>query len=597
MKTNSLLCIVIMLFCGTLYSQSTESRITNVENGLSPSVKIDGLSRNWNIYERMKYYKTPGVAIAVIKDFKIDWVKNYGVKDIETGEPVTDKTLFQAASISKTFTATAIMKLAEENKINLNEDVNYYLKSWKLKEYQNDKEKKVTVANLLSHTGGVNLRSLPVYMRSELLPNIYQTLNGTAPAKNPPVEVVNEPGKSFSYSGGGTLILSLALMDILQKPYPEIINEMIFDKLNMRNSSFIQPPDPELEINTAAAHIDGKKVVGKYSVNSEAGVGGLWATVTDLATYLIEHQLSAVNKSNKILSQESELKMINPFISEQYGLGFSFEAEYEGKLFGHSGGNLGFSSVMLAHKTSGDGFIIMINSENFDLIKEIGVAIASEYNWEVLTPKLYRQKNYSQEEMERICGRYFISSDNVVTVKMDNGKLFAEAPMFPMFSPIITLENNELFIESRNSVVKFEMAENKEKDFISFPADNMSFKRMNENNLEPFELIVAGKIDEGIEKYKMIFKSDNASPVVEESRLNKFGYDLIKYNMTDKGVAVLKLNTEIYPSSANTFDSLGEGYYLLGEKEKAAGCFKRALEINPGLESSKIFLKKIEENK
>src|SRR5689334_5375798 len=85
-----------------------QTRIKNVENGLLPAVLVKGDS-GWSIQDRMKHYKVPGVSIAVINNFKIEWVKAYGVKDVETNEPVTAETLFQAGSISKPVAAMAAL--------------------------------------------------------------------------------------------------------------------------------------------------------------------------------------------------------------------------------------------------------------------------------------------------------------------------------------------------------------------------------------------------------------------------------------------------------------------------------------------------------
>src|SRR5690242_17677170 len=91
--------LLILVSSQLVFGQSPlEIRIKHVEQGLLPSVLIKG-SPGWSIQERLKYYKIPGVSIAVIKDFKVEWARSYGVKDLETKEPVTPETLFQAASI------------------------------------------------------------------------------------------------------------------------------------------------------------------------------------------------------------------------------------------------------------------------------------------------------------------------------------------------------------------------------------------------------------------------------------------------------------------------------------------------------------------
>jgi CubicO group peptidase (beta-lactamase class C family) len=124
------LLLILSLACPLHAEVDTASRIKRVENGLLPPVLVKGESA-WNIIERMEHYKVPGVSVAVIENYKIVWAKAYGVADAETKTPVTGQTLFQAASISKTLNATAIMRKVQEGTLSLDKDVNAYLKSWK----------------------------------------------------------------------------------------------------------------------------------------------------------------------------------------------------------------------------------------------------------------------------------------------------------------------------------------------------------------------------------------------------------------------------------------------------------------------------------
>ncbi|MBP1599005.1 MAG: hypothetical protein H6Q05_4382, partial [Acidobacteria bacterium] len=144
----------VLLFLTTSFAQQKiESRIRRVEEGLLPPVLLKG-EGGWTLQKRMKHYRVPGVSIAVINNHAVEWARAYGVKDAATGEPVTTETVFQAASISKTLNATVIMKRVMEEKLSLDENVNTYLKSWQLPDNEFTAKKKVTIANLLSHTGG-----------------------------------------------------------------------------------------------------------------------------------------------------------------------------------------------------------------------------------------------------------------------------------------------------------------------------------------------------------------------------------------------------------------------------------------------------------
>ena len=124
-----------------------ELRTKRIEQGLLPAVLIKG-EPAWTIQDRMKHYKAPGVTVAVINNFKVEWAKAYGVKDVETNEPVNTETLFQAGSISKSVAAMVALKKVQDGKISLDEDINKKLVSWKLPENEFTATKKVTLANL-----------------------------------------------------------------------------------------------------------------------------------------------------------------------------------------------------------------------------------------------------------------------------------------------------------------------------------------------------------------------------------------------------------------------------------------------------------------
>ena len=169
----------LVITCPLSARPGMEASIARVENGLLPPVVIVG-GPEWTIGERMERYGVPGVSIAVIEDFSIVWAKGYGVMDAGTGEPVTEATLFQAASISKTLNATAILRQVQDGRFALEVDVNSYLRSWKLPENELTAAKKVTVANLLSHTGGTTVSGFPGYAAGLPLPTVRQILDGEA---------------------------------------------------------------------------------------------------------------------------------------------------------------------------------------------------------------------------------------------------------------------------------------------------------------------------------------------------------------------------------------------------------------------------------
>jgi CubicO group peptidase (beta-lactamase class C family) len=144
------------------YSPEVKSRISRVGNGLMSWVQTQDTLR-WSLKQRMDFYKIQGLSIAVINDHRIEWAKGYGWADTSEHRPVTARTLFQAASVSKSLNAVGVLELVQDKKLDLNTDINHYLKSWKFPYDSVSKNKKITVAQLLSHTAGLSVTGFSLF--------------------------------------------------------------------------------------------------------------------------------------------------------------------------------------------------------------------------------------------------------------------------------------------------------------------------------------------------------------------------------------------------------------------------------------------------
>lgn len=357
-----------------------EENIRLVENNLG-AFSLEN-NTDWALEERMKFYKVKGLSIAVIHNYKIEWAKGYGFANDAEKIPVTTKTLFEPGSLSKSVNALALMQMVQGKKIDLFTDINPYLHTWKFPYDSVSKGKKITLANLLSHTAGLGVHGFGGYKQGDSLPNIQQILNGTKPANSAAVRSIFEPNKKMEYSGGGTMISQLLLMDISKKAYDTYLTEHILQPLQMTNSFYTQPI-PEMKKTFAAIGYDslGIALPYKYPIMVEQAAAGLWTTPTDMCKFIIEIQKSLIGKSNKILTQKNTSLMLTPYIDERASLGF-FIDDFKGyKYFSHEAGNWGFSGAFYASMEGGNGVVVFINSENDEIIKEIGNTIISVYNW------------------------------------------------------------------------------------------------------------------------------------------------------------------------------------------------------------------------
>ena len=368
---------------------SLAQRIERVENGLLPPAVVKGEKlAKMKLTDRMRFYKTPAVSIALINDGRIEWARGYGTLEAAGKETVTPETLFQAASISKSLTAMLTLRLVEQGKLDLDSDVNKRLVSWKVPENEFTKEQKVTVRRLLTHTAGVTVPGFLGYEVGETLPTLRQILDGKKPANSAPIRVDMTPGGKFRYAGGGYVILQQLIMDVSGKSFPELMQKTLLHQLGMVHSTFQQPLSPDLASRAAAGHLpNGQEIKGKWFVLPELAPAGLWTTPTDLARFVIEVQKSRLGKSNKVLSTASIKRMLTTEIDD-VAPGLFVDGQGSSARFSFAGANVGYKCRMLGYMNSGQGVVVMTNSENgAELIAEIIRSVVAEYGWPDFHPR------------------------------------------------------------------------------------------------------------------------------------------------------------------------------------------------------------------
>src|SRR5262249_1238680 len=148
----------------SLHRSEIEERVYQVENCLLPAIAIQGLPvSKCKLDQQMKRYGVPAVSIAVINNGDVEWAKSYGVLEINTDRTAHISSLFQAGSVSKPIAAFGVLLLVQNKKVDLNEDVNRRLTSWKVPESKYTKLQKVTLKHLLSHTSGFNVLGFDGY--------------------------------------------------------------------------------------------------------------------------------------------------------------------------------------------------------------------------------------------------------------------------------------------------------------------------------------------------------------------------------------------------------------------------------------------------
>jgi CubicO group peptidase (beta-lactamase class C family) len=363
------------------YSPEVEKRIREVETHLGQPVQ-DAAHPWYGLQERMAHYHIHGLSIAVVHNYQIEWARGYGWADSVEKRPVTVHTLFQAASISKSLNGVGLLRLAQEGKIDLNADINIYLRSWKFPYDSLSKGKKISIANLLSHTGGLTVHGFPGYERGAALPTVVQVLNGAPPANTQPVRSMYAPGIKSEYSGGGTTISQLIVMDVTGEAYDRWMDSHVLRPMGMRESFYTQPaPAARAGVLATAYHFDGSEVPGKYHSYPEEAPAGLWTNPTDLSKYIIETQLSLTGKSAKVLDAAHTRLRLTPYVDSSAALGVFINQVGDRKYFQHGGANEGFRCQYYGSVEGGEGVVVMVNSDNGGILSEVVAAVATVYAW------------------------------------------------------------------------------------------------------------------------------------------------------------------------------------------------------------------------
>jgi CubicO group peptidase (beta-lactamase class C family) len=382
-----------------------QRRVERVENGLRP-VSASG-EFEWGkptaLAERMRHYGVPGVGIAVIQDGKIEWAKGYGVLEAGGDEPVTPESLFHAGSIAKPVSAAAALALVEQGLLDLDEDVNDKLVSWRVPENEFTATEKVTLRRLLSHSSGL---SDGFAMRSSGDPEydwwtgegeaptitIQQLLEARPPADDgDPTRVTRVPGTAYEYSNLGYGVVQLLMTDVTGRPFSELMQEVVLGPAGMTSSTFEQPLPQGLRNRATTEHdVNGQPFEDKRHHWPIQASGGLWTTPSDLARFAVEIVRARAGESDLLLSREMAHEMLTPQIevrdsdlADSYGLGFELAGDGRGSLFMATGGTWGSTCILWMYPETGQGAVIMTNSAGGEgaIRLEILAAIAAEYDW------------------------------------------------------------------------------------------------------------------------------------------------------------------------------------------------------------------------
>jgi CubicO group peptidase (beta-lactamase class C family) len=300
-----------------------------------------------------------GAVVSVVKDGQVLFQKGYGYADVEEKKPVLpDQTLFRPGSISKLFTATAVMQLVEQGKLDLDRDVNDYLDFPIPKTYPEP----VTLRELLTHTGGFEetLKNLFVAHESDIKP-LRTYLVNEMPAR------IFRPGKIPSYSNYGFTLAGYTVERVSLEKFERYIENHILKPLGMNNSTFDQPLPAQLARQMSKGYLSASKKPRDFEWVQAAPAGALTTTAADMTRFMLAFLQDGAVDGVSILKPETVRQMeTRQFESHPMlpGLGITF-MEYlidPVRIIAHGGDTVYFHSDMILIPEAHFGYFLSYNS-------------------------------------------------------------------------------------------------------------------------------------------------------------------------------------------------------------------------------------------
>ncbi len=365
---------------------------------MSPgTLDADALDKVLKAY--LDYYQIPGMSVAVIKDSKVVYHRGLGVRNSLTREPVTNDTVFEAASMTKPLCAYLVLRLVDQRILNLDTPLYTYLPYEDIA--YDDRYKLITARMVLTHrTGFPNWRSGKL-------------------------DIKFTPGTQFSYSGEGFVYLGKVVEKLTGKTLVELCQQEVFGPLGIEHASLIWTD--ELAKLTATGH-GSVAPLQKWKPSEPNMAASLHVDAKNYAKFLIAY---VQGRGLKEATAKDMLRPQGPIPEERkssFGLGVGIRETPQGLNFGHGGRNTGFTSLSLMYKELGIGYVFLVNNDDASKMESILNAYLFTGKSGLKNAKLVAHKlaKVDPTVYDQYVGKYEINHEMILTVSRDGDKLIAQ---------------------------------------------------------------------------------------------------------------------------------------------------------------------------
>ncbi|MGI8783630.1 MAG: serine hydrolase domain-containing protein [Acidobacteriota bacterium] len=413
-----------------------------------PSAKID------RIFEDVNKPESPGVSVAVIKDGRVVFSKGYGSANLEYAAPITPDTVFHVASVSKQFTAMALVLLEQEGKLALDDDLQKHLPD--LPDYG----KNVTVRQLLQHTSGIRDQWQTLAVAGWRLDDII-TQNQILQMLYRQKQLNFDPGSEHLYSNGGYTLAAEVVRRVSGKTLRAFCEERIFKPLGMTHTHFHD--DLRMIVkNRAVSYRPSRTGFENAPLNFEnVGATSLFTTAEDLARWLDNFRDPKVG-GRAAVERLQEQAVLADGKKISYALGVSVDEQRGLKRVSHGGGDAGFRSVVTWYPELNLGVALVSNlgslnvGQKAERVAEVFAAtqMKAEPASSTTAAKTVERVPVDPQRLAEHVGLYRAAQFGFIEVELKEGKLLASPPGAPR-RELVPIAAEMFFVEAMNVEVKF----------------------------------------------------------------------------------------------------------------------------------------------
>jgi len=570
------------------------------------------------IEKKMPADKIPGLSIGFMKD-GFTWAKGFGYADLENKVKAKPQSSYRMASVSKTFTALAVLKLAEQGKIDLDEEVQTYVP------YFPEKKWPVTVRQLLGHLGGIS--HYKDYDKEGHFKNHMNTEQAISVFKD--FDLVAEPGTKYNYSSYGFNLLGAVVEEASGQSYGDFIQENIFKPLGMSDSRMDSPEDIIPHRVQGYRLIKGEVKNSEFvDISSRFAAGGTRSTVIDLLKY------ARGICEKKILKPETWERVFTPMATEKgefiwYGMGWRVSPLKGHFMVGHTGSQPETRTQLLIFPKENFAVAAGSNLERADLSPYVNtlceLVLCQDLNSKAFVPNPYEEVIYralsqiftyglswydffgpqaagSRKEISQAYD-YFnkYTRKNTLKTNFEQAKNKIKNGVHPSEGkPFIRIGAHiSSYLDKAYGQDKFK--EYHQSGPLAFFADYMKlasdfkfrketgqiiqklhkdWNRTYTQDLRTLHVTMETDLNALLQKVRQLSKNANIYPDFSEE-ITDSAYSFIRNNRIDKAMELLHKSTEVYPNQPRTLLLLAECYVLKNDAENSLKFYKKSHSLDP----------------